>query len=104
MRFIRPLFFFYVGATYILISFKPQNGGAIWNAGEVKFLKNSMVKFESNVATTQVAGRGGHVYNLGSLVFRNEVVFESGLSGGQGGALYFRPVFTFEPPLGVGMK
>lgn len=83
---------------------KRQDGGAIWNGGEIKFLKNSDVKFDGNVAQTQTNGRGGHIFNLGALVFRSEAVFESGLSGGQGGALYFRPEFNFEPPRGVGMK
>lgn len=83
---------------------KRQDGGAIWNGGEIKFLKNSEVKFDGNVAQTQTNGRGGHIFNLGALVFRSEAVFESGLSGGQGGALYFRPEFNFEPPRGVGMK
>lgn len=83
---------------------KWQDGGGIWNGGEIKFLKNSEVKFDGNVAQTQTNGRGGHIFNLGALVFRSEAVFESGLSGGQGGALYFRPDFDFEPPRGVGMK
>lgn len=61
-----------------------------------------MVTFDGNVAESP-NGRGGHIFNLGVLAFRNEVVFESGVSGGRGGALYFRPQFQFEPPRGVGM-
>jgi len=57
---------------------KLQNGGAIWNGGEIKFLKKSSTEFKQNDG-----GVGGHVFNLGALIFRGEAVFESGFCGKQ---------------------
>lgn len=87
---------------------KLQSGGAIWNGGEIKFLKRSKVLFESNEAgyddETGSGGVGGHVANYGALVFRNEAIFDSGRSGSSGGAIYFRPNSNvFEPTRGVGL-
>ncbi len=64
-----------------------------------------MVKFDGNdVFFENPNGKGGHIFNLGAFVFRGEVVFESGVSGSNGGAIYFHPNFGFESPRGVGMK
>ena len=70
-----------------------QRGGALHNAasGVVKFLKGAEASFSESFA----AGRGGQVYNEGSLVFRDMAAFSEGYSGGSGGAIYSEGTMQF---------
>lgn len=61
-----------------------QKGGAIYNAGVLKFLKESTISFSRNKSVHD----GGQIYNEGILVLRNEGSFTNGYAGGSGGAIY----------------
>lgn len=67
-----------------IVVFLLQEGGAIYNEGDMKFLKRSPVYFGENESVKN----GGSVYNKGSFVIRNESLFTESRSGGSGGAIF----------------
>lgn len=62
----------------------PKDGGAIFNAGEFKFLKKAHPTFQNNYA----GNNGAQVYNSGTMLFKYGATFNIGVSGGSGGAIY----------------
>lgn len=59
-------------------------GGIIYNSGDLKFLKNTNVGFQSGYAVDA----GGHIYNSGSALIKMSATFYIGYTGGSGGGVY----------------